>query len=115
MSQHNLPPAEKKHVLPLGEKELILLSSLRLELALSSALSFWFAHHDFLVCLPSSSRPGPSSLHIHVVNVLGETMSQQDWTCRISGSETVQGTGGGTDSAPPTLAAPGKHALLPAL
>lgn len=106
MSQHNLPPAEKKHVLPLGEKELILLSSLRSELALSSALSFWFAHHDFLLCLPSSSRPGPSSLHIHVVNVFGETMSQQDWghpaSCRISGSETVQGTLGGTDSAPPS-------------
>lgn len=33
MSQHNLPPAEKKHVLPLGEKESILLSSIHLELA----------------------------------------------------------------------------------
>lgn len=40
MSQHNLPPAEKKHVLPLGEKELILLSSTRLELALSFLCHF---------------------------------------------------------------------------
>lgn len=119
MSQHNLPPAEKKHVLPLGEKELILLSSTRLELVLSFPLSFWFAHHDFLLCPPSSSRPGPSSLHIHIVNVFRGTMSQQDWghpaSCQISGSETVQGTCGGTDSAPPTSAAPRKHALLPAL
>lgn len=34
MSQHNLPPVEKRHVLPRGEKESILLSSINLELAL---------------------------------------------------------------------------------
>lgn len=38
MSQHNLPPAEKRHVLPRGEKESILLSSINLELALFFSL-----------------------------------------------------------------------------
>lgn len=38
MSQHNLPPAEKRHVLPLGEKESILLSSINLELAIFFSL-----------------------------------------------------------------------------
>lgn len=38
MSQHNLPPVEKRHVLPRGEKESILLSSINLELALFFSL-----------------------------------------------------------------------------
>lgn len=38
MSQHNLPPAETRHVLPLGEKESILLSSIKLELAVFFSL-----------------------------------------------------------------------------
>lgn len=50
MSQHHLPPAEKRPVLPLGEKESILLSSIHLELAILFSL-----YHFGLPTMISSS------------------------------------------------------------
>lgn len=74
MSQHAWPPAGKRHVLRLGEKESILLSSIHLELAVFFPCSFRFAHNDFLLCPPSSSRPAPSSLHSRVLSCFGGMM-----------------------------------------
>lgn len=60
MSQHNLPPVEKRHVLPRGEKESILLSSINLELAL------FFLPFTISVC-PQPFPPVTSFISDHCI------------------------------------------------
>lgn len=64
MSQHNLPPAEKRHVLPLGEKESILLSSTNLELAIFFPLYLFSSPTTISFHALSQALPQPACLHL---------------------------------------------------
>lgn len=78
MSQHNLPPVEKRHVLLLGEKGSILLSSINLELA-----TFFSLYHFRLPTTVSLRallhlQDPRGSLHLPVLGSCGGATRLQD-------------------------------------